>query len=134
MRIRFEERRGGHDLARLAETALRDAEVDPGLLARVQLAAVVRQSLDGGDPGETGHADVDGAGSRRNAVEMNSTGAALRDTATELRALESQNVSQSPEQRHVAVDVDRVPLAVDVELKHRHGKPPQNLSRSSART
>jgi len=34
VRVLSEERRGAHDLARLAETALRHAELDPRLLAR----------------------------------------------------------------------------------------------------
>src|SRR5213593_3263084 len=118
MRVLGQECCGGHDLARLAEAALRYAELDPRLLTR--MAAVVRQPLDGGDPGERRHADVGDARARGAPIEMDRTGTALRDAAAELRPLEAQNVAQDPQQGHVAVYVDSVQTAVDVELKHRH--------------
>jgi hypothetical protein len=51
---------------------------------------------------------------------VDGAGAALRNTATELRAREAQNVAQGPEQRHVAVDVNLVHHAIDMELKYGH--------------
>src|SRR6202047_5235560 len=140
LRVRLQQRRGGHDLARLAVPALRRAELDPGLLDRV--AAVVRQALDGGDLRQGRHARCDGAGARGPAVEVDGAGAALRHAAAELGALEPQDVAQEPEQGHVAVRVDVVDLAVDVELEPGHLDPPspvtprwhQNFRRSSNRT
>ena len=93
IRVRFEERRGGHDLAGLAETALRHAELDPGLLAGV----IPAETLDGCDLGEVGHTDVDRAGAHGPAVEVDGAGAALRDAASELGSLQPQLVAEEPE-------------------------------------
>src|SRR5712692_9310666 len=96
VRIRLEQGRGAHDLARLAEAALRHAELDPRRLAGV-LAAVVGESLDRGDVGELRHANVDAAGAHGAPVEMDGARAALGNAAAELGALEPQNVAQGPE-------------------------------------
>jgi hypothetical protein len=51
---------------------------------------------------------------------MYGAGAALADAAPELGAFEIQDVSENPEQGHVARDIDRRALPVDVQCES-HG-------------
>ncbi len=55
------------------------------------------------------------------AVDMHGTGAALREPAAEMRIVEAEIVAQRIEQRHVGIGVDRVDLAVHVEIYSSHG-------------
>src|SRR5713226_238929 len=88
-----QERRRGHDLARLAVAALNDLAVEPGLLdfgARRCRA----DRLDRCDLGFADAADRGYAGTRGDAVDMHGAGAAERLAAAELGAGHAQHVAQ----------------------------------------
>src|SRR5262245_6787954 len=113
-RVAREQRRGGHDLARLAVAALHDLAVEPGLLD----PGAGRGRTDRLDRGDRGAADaVDGgdAGADGDAVDMHGAGAAQRQAAAELGAGHAEHVAQHPEERRVAVDIDAVGAAVDFD-------------------
>ena len=78
------------------------------LLGRAE--AGQRHDLSVTDGGERRH-----AGARRLAVEMHRAGAALGESAAEMRVVESEIVAQGIEQRHVGIGIDRVGRAVDVQ-------------------
>ena len=103
----------GHDLARLAVAALGHVELEPGPLHRVR--AVGRQPLDRRDHGARRGRHGQYAGAHRRAVEVHGARTALRHAAAELRALQTDDVAQHPQQRHVRLDVHRTRLAVDRE-------------------
>jgi hypothetical protein len=52
---------------------------------------------------------------------MHGAGAALREAAAEMRIVEPEIVAQRVEQRHVGIGVDRLDLAVHVEIYSSHG-------------
>src|SRR5437016_8951868 len=118
MRSFREQRRGGHDLPRLAVAALRHVFLDPRALHGVR--AVLGEAFDRGHPfaGDGGHGQY--AGARRDAVQVDGAGAALGDAAAELGAGEPERVAQHPEERRVGGDVDRFALAVDGEADRGH--------------
>src|SRR6266566_3885837 len=118
MRILREQRRGSHDLPRLAVAALRHVFLDPRALHGVR--AVLGEAFDRGHPfgGDGGHGQY--AGARRDAVQVDGAGAALGDAAAELGAGETEGVTQHPEERRVGGDVDRFALAVDGEADRGH--------------
>ena len=109
-----EERRSGHDLARLAVAALNDLAVEPGLL---DLGAGRRcaDCLDRRDLGVADAVDGGDAGTGGDAVDMHGAGAAERHAAAELRAGHAEHVAQHPEKWRVAVDIDALPAAVDFD-------------------
>src|SRR5215471_11939209 len=74
LRILGEQRSGGHDLSRLAVTALRNVELDPGALHRV--AVVARQTLDGNDVLAARGAHRGYAGTHRRTLQMHGAGTA----------------------------------------------------------
>src|SRR5882724_2841368 len=120
MRILREQRRGGHDLPRLAVAALRHVFRDPRPLHRVR--AVLGQAFDrrhalAGDGGHGQH-----AGARRDAIQVDGASAALGDAAPELGAGEPEGVTQHPEERRVGGDVDRFAFAVDGEADRGHDR------------
>ena len=86
-----------------------------GLLDRVRL-------LGRAEAGERDHLaiahrrDRGDAGADRLAIEMHRAGTALREPAAEMRIVEPEIVAQRIEQRHVGIGIDRVDLAVDVEV------------------
>src|SRR5437879_203525 len=123
MGILREQRRGGHDLPRLAVAALRHVFLDPRALHGVR--AVPGEALDRGHPfaGDGGHGQY--AGARRDAVQVDGAGAALGDAAAELGAGEPERVAQHPEERRVGGDVDRFALAVDGEADRGHERRPR---------
>ena len=49
------------------------------------------------------------------AVDMHGTGAAQRHATAEFRAGHAEHVAQHPEKRRIPVDIDTVPVAVDVD-------------------
>ena len=61
------------------------------------------------------------AGADRNPVEMHRAGAALRESAAEMRIVEPEIVAQRIEQRHVGIGIDGMALAVHVEGYSGHG-------------
>src|SRR5437660_6105459 len=52
---------------------------------------------------------------------MHGAGAALRQPAAEMRVVQRQLVAQRVEQRHVGIGIDRLDLAVHVEIYSGHG-------------
>src|SRR5262249_4540454 len=109
-----EQRRGRHDLARLAVAALNDLAVEPGLL---DLRARRRRAdrLDRRDRGGADAVDPGNTGTGGDAVDMHSAGAAERPAAAELRAGHAEHVAQHPQERGVAVDIDGPIDAVDLD-------------------
>src|SRR3546814_15532673 len=84
-----------HDLAGLAEAALRHVHVAPGDLDRV--VAVRRQTLDGGDRGIGGLRHGGQAAPHRAAVEVPGAGAAEAGAAAVLGAAEAEPVAEVPQ-------------------------------------
>src|SRR5262245_5690445 len=112
MRVPRKQRRSGHDLARLAVPALHDIEVEPGLLD----SGGRRCRAEGLDGRDLGLADADDRGDTRTggvAVDMHRAGTAQRHAAAELGAGHAEHVAQHPQERGVAVDVDRPVDAID---------------------
>src|SRR6202011_4403504 len=104
MRVAGQERRSGHDLARLAVPALNDLPVEPGLLdlgaRRCRADCLDRCDLGGADAvyrSDTGTGD--------DAVDMHRAGAAESCAAAELGAGHAEHVAQHPQKRSIAVDV-----------------------------
>ena len=112
-----EQRRRLHDLAGLAVAALRHLLGDPGLLQR--MAAVGRQSLDGGHGLSRDQRQRHRARAHRLAVDMHRAGAAGGDAAAEFGAGEFEMLAQHPKQRRVGRGIDLVPLSVDGQGDHR---------------
>jgi hypothetical protein len=75
-----------HDHAGRAVAALQSVVFAKGFLHRVQGPARLGQALDGGDLGALALQGEQGAGLRRNAVDMHDAGAALRGVAAHMRA------------------------------------------------
>src|SRR6266480_915842 len=123
MRSFRQQRRGGHDLPRLAVAALRHVFLDPRALHGVR--AVPGEAFDRGHSfaGDGGHGQY--AGARRDAVQVDGAGAALGDAAAELGAGEPERVAQHPEERRVGGDVDRFALTVDGETDRGHERRPR---------
>src|SRR5712671_2484295 len=113
-RIGREERRSRHDLARLAVAALNDLPVEPRLL---NLGACHCRA-DGLDCCDLGCADAverSDTGTDGDTVEMHGAGAAERHAAAELRAGHAEHIAQHPQERGVAVNIDRPIDAVDLD-------------------
>src|SRR5262245_8457300 len=118
--VAAEQRRRGHDPAVDAVAALRHLLLDIGLLQRMRLLG----RAEAGERDDLGSADCRNrrdAGADRLPVEMHGAGAALRKAAAEMRIVEAEVVAQRIEQRHIGIGVDRVDLAVDVEVYASHG-------------
>ena len=88
---------GGHNHARLAKAALRHLMRDPALLQRV--AAVFRQTLDGGDEAAFAFGDGDEATADGLAVNIHRASAAIAGAATIFGAGEVGGIAQRPKQR-----------------------------------
>src|SRR5712692_1715997 len=111
----------GHDHAGLAIAALRNVELDPGLLNR--MIGVSGQALDGGDAAPLHVADRHHACSGRHAVNMHRAGAAKPDAAAELAPGQAQMLANDPQQRDVIGAVEFGRHSVDGEF-HRHVRQP----------
>src|SRR3989442_7374002 len=83
-RVRREQRRGAHELARLAVAALRDALGEPRALQRVH--AIGREALDRGDRFALHARHRHQAGEHALAVDVHQAGAALARAAAEFGA------------------------------------------------
>jgi hypothetical protein len=118
MRVRLEQRRGRHELARLAVAALRDVELAPGLLQRVFSGRIEAFYCCHGFAAD--RRDRRLACALGGAVEVNRACAALADPASVLRADETQRVAKHPQHRRVGCDVDGVGFAVDVQRVFAH--------------
>src|ERR1700676_2631747 len=113
-----QESRGLHDLARLAVAALRNVDLHPGLLDRMQ--SVLFQSFDCGDSLSCRVAHGRHAGSRRLPIHMNRARAAKSNAAAKFRSCQSQNVAQVPEQRHFRLTAERLFRSIHCQLDHFH--------------
>src|SRR5882672_2802305 len=105
-----------HDLAGLAVTALRDLFAQPRLLHR--MLAVGREPLDGGDLLPFDAADRHRARTDGLSVDVHGAGAALGNAAAELRSGQSDLLTQDPEKRGIALDIELMRGAVDVDVGH----------------
>src|SRR3954447_8736882 len=118
--VLVEQRRRRHDPAVDAIAALRHLLLDIGLLDRMRL-------LRRAEAGQRHHLAVAhrrhrrDAGAHRLPVDMHGAGAALREAAARVRIVEPEIAAQRVEQRHVGIGVDRLNLAVHVEIYWSHG-------------
>src|SRR5262245_51955854 len=112
-RVAREQRRSGHDLARLAVAALRDLAVEPGLLD-LGAPRCRADCLDGRDLGAADAVDGSDAGTSGDSVHMHGASAAERHAAAKLRASHAKHVAQHPQKRSITVNVDRTIDAVDL--------------------
>src|SRR6266850_2287280 len=118
LRVLLQQRRGRHDLSRLAVAALRHVECRPCLLHGMR--AGDRKPLDGDDlVGGLQRTDGNGAGAPHFAVDMHRAGPALRDAAAVLGAGEAHLLADHPEQRGVGLRLHVADPAIDIELGHR---------------
>jgi hypothetical protein len=90
---------------------------EPRLLHRV--LAVGRQPLDGGYAGALEPPDRHRAGAHRLAVDVDRTGATLRDATTEFGASQSDCIAQRPKQWRIRLKIDLVLRSVDHKRDHR---------------
>src|SRR5262249_26130116 len=117
LRRPLEQRRRGHDLARLAIAALGHVERRPRLLHGMR--ARRRQTLDGDDPVGGAHVShPDGAGALHLVVDVHRAGAALRDAAAVFRAGEADLLADHPQERGIGLHLHVTDTAIDVELSH----------------
>ncbi len=116
--VLIQERHSGHYLAGLTVAALRHLLVDPCLLYRVQAGFITADALDRGDSLIRRSRYRCYARANRRAVEMNCTGAALRDAATKFCASQSRLFPDYPKKRCGRIYIDVVALAIDRECNH----------------
>src|SRR5882757_3246999 len=115
--IALDESRRAHDLTRLAVAALDDLEFEPRLLDPAP-ALLLRDGLDRRHFARAHVRRRQHAGPNGTAVDVYGAGAALRYSASELGALEVQEIAQNPEQWHVVGSLYRIGAPVDVERYH----------------
>ena len=89
---------GGHDLAALAVSALRNVLVDPGLLHGMEFPARRGQAFNGGYPLAGDTRGFAGAGFMGAAVDVNRARPATTDSTTELGAGQPEVIAKYPEQ------------------------------------
>lgn len=94
-----EQRRGRHNLARLAITALRHVQVDPCFLQRVR--AIGRESFNRGDllAGNTGEGRL--AGAYGFPSDLHRAGPALTDAASVFGSMEVERIPKGPQKRSI---------------------------------
>src|ERR1700733_4803784 len=117
MRRFGQQRRRRHDLTGLTIATLHNLQVDPCLLHPGSDRGCA-DSLDGGDLAVADTAYWQHTRAHRLAVQMDRTGSALGDTATELCASQAERVAQRPQQGCVGWDVDVAKLPVYLECDH----------------
>src|SRR5438445_1447651 len=117
MGVLREQRRCRHNLTRLAVAALHDLEGQPRLL-HLLAGRRLPDRLYGGNSlaGDCTHRRD--ARADRLSVEVHRACPAERHAATELRAGETDHITQHPEERHVRGHVHGVVLTVDAEGDH----------------
>jgi hypothetical protein len=103
VRLRFEQRRGGEEHARLAVAALRDILIYPCLLQRV--TPISCEAFDRRELFARGVRGCDLTGSHRCGALKNCARAADTNAAAVFRAGQAEDVSQNPEQRCVALNI-----------------------------
>src|SRR5712692_6408174 len=119
IRFRREQRRGAHQLARLAVAALRHALGEPRALQRVH--AIGREALDRRDRFALHARDRHQAGEHALAVDVHHAGAALARAAAELGARDLQLLAQHPQEARALRRFDADRLAVDSEFDRHDG-------------
>ena len=105
-----------HYLTGLAIAALDHVEIEPGLLQRPSLLRGVDRFYCR-NSAVADATDRRDARSSRCAVDMHGAGAAYGNTAAEFGAGHAEHVAQHPEQRRIAVDIDRPVDAVDLDRR-----------------
>jgi hypothetical protein len=110
-------RRRRHDLAGLTITALHDLEVKPRLL-NLLTGSSLPDGLDGRNGASLHEAVRQDAGTDRPSVEMDGTGPALGDAASELGAGKTEMIAQHPKQGGVERRVRFGRKTVHVEGSH----------------
>lgn len=108
--VGLQQRDGLHDLPRLAVAALRNVELDPGLLNGVK--TVRAYSFDGDDFRAVHGAQRSDARADGLAIPVDSAGAAQGHTAAELGAGEPDDIPEIPQKRHVRISRGFVGCAV----------------------
>src|SRR5262245_10843896 len=130
LRIAVEQLLGGHDHAIGTVAALRRLLLDERRLQWMRVRDRA-ETFAGGDLARRDRADRGDAGARGLAVDQHGAGAALRQSAAELGAVELEIVAQHVEQRRVGLGRNRAAHAVDFEIdghdpaSPRNGRPPQ---------
>src|SRR5262245_25488610 len=115
----LEERGRGHDPAVEAVAALLHLFFDEGLLHRVRLLR--RAEASQGDDLAIAHGrERRHTGAHGLPVHVHGARAALRQPAAKMWIVERELVAQRVEQRHVRVGIDRVDLAVHIEIYSGH--------------
>ena len=79
------------------------------------LGILARQPLDGRDRSAFDSRHRHRAGAHRSAIDVHGAAAAERDATTELRSVETEVLTQHPQQRRVRVRLDGARLAIDDE-------------------
>ena len=103
----------GHELAGLAEPALRNCFGEPGLLQLVR--ACVGQPLDRGDLAACSRRYRRCTRSHRLSTDVDGACATQADAAAPLGSGEAQQIAQNPDERHVRLGLDTLFDAVDGE-------------------
>src|ERR1700692_886481 len=114
--ILLKERHHDHDLPRLAVAALRNTFFNPRALH--WMIVVWGKALNSDDLCAIKSADWQRAGPHGGSVDMHRASAALRDTAAEFCAGQTDHVAQHPEKRRIGLDVDLPRCSVDVDGDH----------------
>jgi hypothetical protein len=110
LRDRAQEHDGRHDLTRLTESTLRDLFGEPGLLHGMRPGWGQTFNRCHALPFRPrGWRD---AGAHGISIEDHGAGAALRDTAPELRAGQPKRLAKHPQQRRRRVGVDDMPCSI----------------------
>ena len=91
--------------------------IEPGLLHFVE-HAVGREPLDGRDLFSLRPAHWERAGAGGNAVDMDGTGAALRDATAVFGSRQTDLLPDHPQQRGIGINVDLSCSSVDNETSH----------------
>ena len=102
-----QQRRRGHQLPRLAITALRNVKFDPCIL-KAPAEILLAEPLNGRDRNPFARRKLELAGACRLTIGMNGTGAAHADTAAIFGATQREIIAQYPEQRSFRVSIHLV--------------------------
>src|SRR5215468_2339680 len=105
LRVFLQQSRDGHDHAALTVAALRDVEVDPGLLDPGE-NAVLGEAFYGGDLLPDGVAGRDAARTYRRAVNVHGAGATLRDSASVFCPGHADGIADNPQQWRIGFHID----------------------------
>src|SRR5215813_4650996 len=115
VRVALEDLVRRHDHARRAETALESVLLPEALLDGVKLA-VFGQALDRGDGGAIGLDRKERARLHRQPIHEDGAGAALARVAADVRARETDHLTDVVDEKQSGLDLVAVRLAVDGDL------------------